>query len=64
MLALKKLMVFILVFCILIVVREIAALVLKFINSDFTNIPLSRQITFAVALSYIFTIIFTGFALF
>lgn len=64
MLALKKLMVFILVFCILIVVREIVALVLKFINSDFTNTPLSRQITFAVALSYIFTIIFTGFALF
>ena len=64
MIALKKLMVFILVFAILIVVREIGAFTKAFIRSEQIDMSLSRQIVLASAISYIMTIIFTGFSLF
>lgn len=59
----KKLMVFLLVFCILIVIREFGYAIKKFINSDFSSIPKYRLITVGLAISYIMTIILTGFSL-
>ena len=59
----KKIMIFILVFSILVVIKELFALISKFMNSDYSEIPIGRQITFAAAISYITTIICTGFSL-
>ncbi len=59
----KKLMIFILVFCIMIVIKEMFVLFLKFVNSDYSGISIGRQISFAAAISYIITIICTGFSL-
>ena len=64
MLIVKKLMVFLLVFCILIILREIGAFVKSFITSERINMSIVRQITLASAISYIMTIICTGFSLF
>ena len=59
----KKIMVFLLVFCILIVVREIGTGINKFIHSDFSSLPGFRIVSLGLAISYIMTIILTGFSL-
>ena len=64
MLIAKKFMVFILVFCILIVLKEIFSLVEAFLKNEHIKMTLPRQITLAAAISYIMTIICTGFSLF
>ena len=62
----QKIMVFLLVFCILICIREIANYLLTVFDKrrERLEITKTRLILFACALSYIFTIIFTGFRLF
>ena len=59
----KKIMVFLLVFCILVVIRELFSAIRKFINSDFSSMPKSRLVSLGLAISYIMTIILTGFSL-
>lgn len=61
---LKKLMVFILVFSILIVLKEIFSFIIAYRNNKTLDKSVSKQIILATAISYIFTIIFTGFKLF
>lgn len=63
MLLIKKLMVFVLVFAILIVLREAFDFGLKFISNSGEKYQPSkgRMVLLASAISYIFTIIFTGF---
>jgi hypothetical protein len=58
-----KIMVFFLIFAILIVLREIFDFVIKVITSGKYEPGKKRLILAAVAISYIFTIIFTGFKL-
>ena len=63
MFLIKKLMVFVLVFAILIVIREIFDFVLKYMSNGAEKYQPSRGrlVLLASAISYIFTIIFTGF---
>ena len=59
-----KIMVFLLVFAILIVLREILSLYIEIQKPDGHYAPSNRRlILLGVAISYIFTIIFTGFKL-
>lgn len=64
MIALKKLLVFILFFCILIVVKEIVLFGIAWSKGTHEDFSIKRQVILGAAISYIFTIIFTGFALF
>lgn len=69
MLALEKLMVFLFVFSILIILKELLVFVLL---ASSTNSKEEKKITYTtkrlvclgIAISYVFTIIFTGFKLF
>ena len=56
-------MIFLLVFCILVVIREFWALLGKFLDSDFSKIPTYRLVSLGLSISYIMTIILTGFDL-
>lgn len=59
-----KLLVFLLVFAILIVIREVLNFLLVMLSEDKSikfNLTKKRLIILGVAISYIFTIIFTGF---
>lgn len=59
-----KIMVFVLIFCILIVFREIGKFVIEFLKENGHYQPGTRRlIILGVAISYILTIIFTGFKL-
>lgn len=59
-----KIMVFLLVFAVLIVLREILSLVFEIQKPEGHYAPSKgRLILLGVAISYIFTIIFTGFRL-
>ena len=58
-----KIMVFFLVFAILIVLREIFDFVIQLVSNGKYTPGVKRLILAAVAISYIFTIIFTGFKL-
>ena len=64
MLLIKKLMVFALVFSALIVVRELASFLMAFFSNGALNYQpgKGRLIVLGLAISYIFTIIFTGFS--
>jgi F0F1-type ATP synthase membrane subunit a len=60
----KKIMVFLLVFAILFVAKEILNFVAELMKENGRYSPTTaRLITLGAALSYIFTIIFTGFRL-
>ncbi len=61
---LKKLMVFVLVFSVLIVIKEILSFIMAFKNDKKLSNSIYKQIILACAISYIVTIIFTGFKLF
>ncbi len=63
MLIATKFLVFFLVFAILIVVKEVLSFVGSFMTDRKFEITTTRQILFGMSLSYIFTIIFTGFKL-
>lgn len=60
----KKIMMFILVFSIFIVLKECLAFLnaLLFSNNKI-NMSIWRELIFGLSISYIFTIIFTGFSL-
>lgn len=59
-----KIMFFLLIISILIVIKETLSLFSKiFIKDDYIRIGIGRQIAYAIAISYIITIIFTGFSL-
>ena len=61
----KKIMVFILMFAILVVLREVGSIVIEMNSKDGKYEPSkARVLYFALALSYILTIMFTGFRLF
>lgn len=63
----KKILVFLLIFAILVVVREIVNFVLVMLSEDRAikfDLTKRRLIILGVSISYIFTIIFTGFKLF
>ena len=66
MLIVQKIMVFLFVFSILICIREIGNYLLTVFDKrrNAVEITKTRLILFACAISYIFTIIFTGFRLF
>ena len=60
-----KIMVFILIFAILVVLREIGAFIVELGSENGRYDPGKKRIIYlALAISYIFTIIFTGFKLF
>lgn len=60
----KKIMVFVLVFAILVVLREVLDFIFELTKDNGKYVPTkTRLISAALALSYIFTIIFTGFKL-
>ena len=60
-----KIMVFILMFAILVVLREISAFVMELMSENGKYDPGKKRLLYlALAVSYIFTIIFTGFKLF
>lgn len=63
MVFLKKIMVFLLVFSILIVLREIIEFIKAYKKDVALNMGVKRAIILGVAISYIITIICTGFAL-
>lgn len=64
MLLIKKLMVFALVFSVLIVARELGSFLIAFFSNGAQKYQpgKGRLITLGIAISYIFTIIFTGFS--
>ena len=61
MIFLKKLMVFLMVFAILNVISNIAAFVLSYIKGEKLDRSLWAKLVLGTSISYIFTIIFTGF---
>lgn len=61
MFLIKKILVFLLMFAILIAVKEGFLFTTSFIKNEKFEISRGRMITLGVALSYILTIIFTGF---
>lgn len=62
----QKILMFILVFAILVCIRELANFVLTFIDDRRSSLDITkgRLILLACSISYIVTIIFTGFKLF
>lgn len=64
MLIINKLMVFFLVFSVLIVIREFFSFLFEMIKPNGRYNPSTkRKVIVASAISYIFTIIFTGFGI-
>lgn len=61
MIFLKKLMVFLMVFAILNVISNIADFVLAYIKGEKLEKSLWEKLVLGTSISYIFTIIFTGF---
>ena len=59
-----KIMVFLLILSILAVVREVFNFLVSWVSNGHYEPEKKRVLIFALALSYIFTIIFTGFKLF
>lgn len=59
-----KILVFALIFAILFSIREIYAIIFALTKGKEIDMSTKRQILLATAISYIFTIIFTGFKLF
>lgn len=60
----KKIMVFVLMFAILVVLREVFDFVFNFMRENGKYTPSKSRLVYAgLALSYILTIIFTGFRL-
>lgn len=64
MLGIKKLLVFLLVFAILIVVKEIFLFAAAFKRGEHIDMTITRQVILGISISYIMTIICTGFSLF
>lgn len=61
MVYLYKIMVFILVFCVLNVIKDLSRFVFSFLNNKNANFSNFRLLGFGLSISYIITIIFTGF---
>jgi len=61
MLILKKIMVFLLVFAICVVIRDVLLLVKAFKSNEKLDRTLKHEIVLGCSISYILTIIFTGF---
>ena len=59
----RKILVFLLVFAILNVIANIIDFALAFVRDERFEKPLWKLITLGVSISYIFTIIFTGFSI-
>ena len=62
MIILDKILIFVFIFCCLIVIKEIFNFVKGIINAKY-EIPDKRLIILGVSLSYIITILITGFTL-
>lgn len=60
----EKILIFALIFAILFCIREIYTIIFAFTKNKEIDMPAKRQVLLASAISYIFTIIFTGFNLF
>lgn len=58
----RKLLMFLLMMAIFNICREILVFVRAYLNTTTINLPVHRTILLIVSLSYIFTIIFTGFS--
>ena len=58
----KKLMIFVLVFSVLVVIREIWNFIVAVIEGGKYEPSAKRLLWLGLAISYIFTIIFTGFS--
>lgn len=59
----KKILVFILVFCILVLLRSVFRFITAFIRHESMNLTWKDEVINGVCLSYIITIISTGFCL-
>lgn len=60
---LDKILIFALIFAILLVIRDTYMLIFAFKKEKEIDFPIKRQILLGCAISYIFTIIFTGIKL-
>lgn len=63
MMIVSKILFFFLVFAILIVIKEFFFFVGSFVTNTKMEVNTKRQMILASAISYIFTIIFTGFSI-
>ena len=56
-----KILMFILMFAILVVIKDLASFIISFIRDEQANFSSTRLVFLGLSLSYILTIIFTGF---
>ena len=56
-----KILMFILMFAILVVIKDLASFIISFARDEQANFSSMRLVSLGLSLSYILTIIFTGF---
>ena len=56
-----KILMFILMFTILVVIKDLTSFIISFIREEQANFSSMRMVYLGLSLSYILTIIFTGF---